>query len=371
MDRWENCRELLIVRLDNMGDILMSSPAIAAMKKTFGCSITMLTSSMGVPICRFIPYIDEVIVFDAPWVKAECISSPESFYDIISELKKRQFDSAVIFTVCSQNPLPAALMLYLAGVSQRLAYCRENPYQLLTHWIPDREPYEYIQHQVERDLNLVRSVGASANDAALEIKYPDEWSSVSEKLTQAGMAPGDKWVIFHPSVSEKKREYDSAKWMEIGRRISKSGYRIVLTGTSSDRDKLECIAEGIGPMVIPFFNIHLVEFLNLIAHASLILTVNTVTVHIAAAVNTPVVVLYAETNPQHIPWKVDSRVFTFPVSDDLKSKNEILRHIADNFYIQGSRHADPAIVAQCALEMLSNLQPKDAVLDGPVEPIKQ
>ena len=59
---------------------------------------------------------------------------------MVRKLRARRFDGAVIFCVFSQNPLPAAFLCHLADIPLRLAYCRENPYKILTHWIPDPEP---------------------------------------------------------------------------------------------------------------------------------------------------------------------------------------------------------------------------------------
>src|SRR5687768_8635879 len=128
MNTWASCKKILCVRPDNMGDLLMSSPAISALKETFGCSITVLTSSFAKGICRYIPEIDKVLVWDVPWVKGTEQITPEDFSRIINTVRQEAFDAAVIFTVFSQNPLPAALMLTLAGIPKRLAYCRENPY---------------------------------------------------------------------------------------------------------------------------------------------------------------------------------------------------------------------------------------------------
>mgnify|MGYP003350186482 CR=1 FL=1 len=63
--------------------------------------------------------------------------------------------AAVIFTVYSQNPLPAALFATWAGIPLRLAYCRENPYALLTDWVPEPEPESFIRHEVQRQIDLV------------------------------------------------------------------------------------------------------------------------------------------------------------------------------------------------------------------------
>ncbi len=66
------------------------------------------------------------------------------------------FDAAVIFTVYSQSPLPAAMLCYLAGIPRRLAHCRENPYALLSDWLREPEPQQRTRHEVERQLDLVR-----------------------------------------------------------------------------------------------------------------------------------------------------------------------------------------------------------------------
>ena len=70
------------------------------------------------------------------------------------------------------------------------------------------------------------------------------------------------------------------------------------------------------------------EFIALIGQAPLVLSVNTGTVHIAAATGTPVIVLYALTNPQHTPWKVPSSVLYFPVTEAEESRNEVVRYMS-------------------------------------------
>ena len=66
MSDWMGCKKILCIRPDNMGDLIMSAPAIRALKETFGCTITLLTSSMAAGIVPFLPEIDELMVFDAP-----------------------------------------------------------------------------------------------------------------------------------------------------------------------------------------------------------------------------------------------------------------------------------------------------------------
>jgi lipopolysaccharide heptosyltransferase II len=339
MSAWANCKKILCIRADNMGDVLMSSPAIRALKQSFGCTITLLTSSMGAGIASFIPEIDEVITYNLPWVKTSQPFDADSFFDIIQKLKSHHFDAAVIFTVFSQNPLPAAMLAYLADIPLRLAYCRENPYELLTHWVPDKEPYSYIRHQVTRDLELVEQVGAKTANDKLSLKLPpDAWYRASQKLR---LNQNMRWLVLHAPVSEQKRMYPVESWVAAGRQLIKEfDCKLLLTGTAAEKSCTEALQQLIGHNAVSIAGqLSLDEFIALIMYSPLLVSVNTGSIHIAAAVNTPVVVLYALTNPQHTPWKVPHKVLYFDVPENLKSKNEVIRHVYD--YVMEKPAKDP------------------------------
>src|SRR5690349_5233991 len=130
---WDRAEEVLAVRLDALGDVLMTTPALRALKESRpGRRVTLLTSPGGAAVAALVAEIDGVIVYEAPWVKAtppRADARPE--FALIERLRRSRFDAAVIFTVYSQNPLPAAFLCLLAGIPRRLAHCRENPYQVL------------------------------------------------------------------------------------------------------------------------------------------------------------------------------------------------------------------------------------------------
>lgn len=329
---WQNCKNILVVRLDNMGDLLMSTPAIRALKETFNSRVTVLTSSMAAGIANHIPEIDFVVTFDVPWVKSAHASFSTGFLQLAEVLKGRNFDAAVIFTVFSQNPMPAIMLAHLADIPLRLAYCRENPYELLTHWVPDEEPYTLIKHQVERDLDLVATIGAKTSNDLLSIQIPDAWESTQKKLGKNSIDLQKPWLILHPGVSELKRQYPTENWIETGKKlVADFGYQLILTGSSSEKKLTDEIRQGIGTNAFSMAGLlSLDEFICLIKEAPLLLSVNTGPVHIAAATQTPVVVLYAQTNPQHTPWKTLSKVLYFEVPEALRSKNEVLKFVQKN-----------------------------------------
>jgi ADP-heptose:LPS heptosyltransferase len=355
MNKWSSCKNVLCVRLDNMGDLLMSTPAINALKETLKCKITVLTSSMAKGVVKYIPAIDDVIVFDVPWMKVNHAASNDSITNLIEVLKAREFDGAVIFTVFSQNPLPAAMLLYMAGIPLRLAYCRENPYQLLTDWVPDEEPYTCIKHQVVRDLNLVKTIGATTVNERISIGIPySAWNTVQERLQAIGVRTDEPWMILHPGVSEKKREYPAEHWIETGKKlIDELKYQLIITGVGSEGAMTSQIAEGIGEnafSVAGLFNLE--EFMMLIKKSPLVLSVNTGTIHLASATNTRVVVLYAMTNPQHTPWRVPRKVLLFDVPEELRSKNQLLRYVYDEYFSEEHPMVSPDKIVSAVKEVL-------------------
>jgi lipopolysaccharide heptosyltransferase II len=318
-----------------MGDLIMTGPALRALKTSFGSKITVLTSSMAAGIARFMPEIDEVITCDLPWVKTESAVDTSVFEQTVTLLKEKQFDAAVIFTVYSQNPLPTVMLAYLAGIPKRLAYCRENPYQLLTNWVPDKEPYSVIKHQVSRDLDLVASVGAITTDECLSlIISEDVRETVVSKLQKKGINILQPWLILHPGVSEVKRQYPKENWVAVGQRIMKElGYQILITGSAGEKrltmDLQRAIGEG-SHATGGLFNME--EFIALIQMADTVISVNTGTVHVAAAVRTPCVVLYAQTNPQHTPWNAPHVVLPFSIPQNLQSSNEVISFVHEQLY---------------------------------------
>src|SRR5215203_1127673 len=354
MSNWMGCKKILCIRPDNMGDLIMSAPAIRALKESFGCTITLLTSSMAAGIVPSLPEIDDVILFDAPWVKT--LEQPENnFYEVIERIKEKQFDAAVILTVFSQNPLPSAMIAYLAGVPKRLAYCRENPYALLTDWLADKEPYSFVQHQVERDLSLVASVGAYTQKKKLALRLRrNVWPDVFRKMDRLGFDWQKPWLVMHTGVSEPKREYPYQLWVETGRQIINDlNYQLLLTGNQNEREKIESLKNNIGSHA---FNtaglLSLEEFITLIGRSPIVLSVNTSTIHIAAAMDTPVVVLYALSNPQHSPWMATGKLLLFDIPKDLRSKNEVLQYMHRCLYPKNISTPIPADIVQSIRDVL-------------------
>jgi len=316
--QWRQAREILCIRLDSIGDVLMTTPAIRALKENGrNRRITLLTSSAGAEIAGLVPEIDEVLVYDAPWLKAtpprKDAAEERRMIDLLAE---RKFDAAVIFTVYSQNPLPSALLAFIADIPLRLAHSHENPYQLLTDWVADPEPAALVRHEVRRQLDLVASVGCMTEDESLSIRVPREAKQrVSLLLDALGLDPRRRTAVVHAGASASSRRYPPAAFAEVASRLAlEDDWQIVLSGTAQEKRYAdELIAQAKAPIVSLVGRFDLGELAALLSMADLLVTNNTGPAHVAAAVGTPVVDLYALTNPQHTPWAVPNRVLSHDV----------------------------------------------------------
>jgi lipopolysaccharide heptosyltransferase II len=315
---WDRARRVLCVRLDTIGDVLMTTPALRALKDSCpGRHLTLLTSAPGAVAGRLVPEVDEVIAYDAPWLKASAPragSGPE--HAMARRLRAGRFDAAAIFTTYSQSPLPSALLCYLADIPLRLAHCHENPYQLLTNWVPDPEPYGGIRHEVRRQLELVAAVGCHTDDERLSIRIPDEaHRRVGGFLDELGVGCGRPWAVVHPGATAPSRRYPPEGFAAAaGRLVRDFAWQVVFTGSAEEGELTEGIRTAMGAASHSLVGrLDLGELAALLARAPVLIANNTGPAHVAAAVGTPVVDLYALTNPQHTPWGVASRVLNHDV----------------------------------------------------------
>jgi lipopolysaccharide heptosyltransferase II len=348
---WSAARNVLCVRLDSLGDVLMTTPALRALKAgTPGRRLTLLTSRSGRRAAEHVPELDGVLVYDAPWIKASA-ARPDAGLDrrMIRALRRRRFDAAIIFTVYSQNPLPAAMLCYLADIPLRLAHCRENPYRLLSDWVPESEPQHGIRHEVARQLALVRHVGAESPDSRLSLALPARVRArVQRLLRRHGVDAQRPWVVLHPGASAPSRRYPPENFAAVAAALARAhGWQVVFTGDAGERALVEDIRARAGaPSLSLAGRLDFGELAALIGLAPMLISNNTGPVHIAAALGTPVIDLYAQTNPQHTPWQVPHRVLFHDVPCKYCYKS-----VCPHGHHDCLRKLAPATIVAAALEL--------------------
>jgi lipopolysaccharide heptosyltransferase II len=366
-ERWHRARDVLAVRLDNLGDVLMTSPALAAIRESLPeARLTLLGSPSGVAASPHLPMVDDAIEFSASWVKpmrddddGDEAGPGRAERRLIQTLAARRFDAAIVFTTCTQSALPAALLCRLAGIPLRLAHSRENPYALLSDWVPDPDVVETgMRHEVERQLALVARVGLHTRDDRLRFEPGRQARAALPFATQpAGLEPKRRYFVVHPGASAMSRRYPAALFGAAADLVARaSGLLPVFSGSAAEEP---LVAAARAAMSVPSVSLAgalgLGELGVLIERAEVLIANNSGPVHLAAALATPVVDLYALTNPQHTPWRVRCRV----LSHDVPCRH-CLKSVCPHGHNDCLRRIEPAAVADAALELLAPTRPAAA-----------
>src|SRR5438045_1232134 len=281
-ERWRSARRILAIRLDNLGDVLVTTPALHAIKTSMPTiALSLLTSPVGAQVASLNPDIDEVIVYEAPWMDPwqRIPQSSKREQQMIAMIKERQFDGAIIFTSYHQSSLPAAYLCYLADIPLRLAASIDGPGSLLTtrHKHPER-----MMHEVERGLDLVAAIGLETDNLNLVLKVPDEARAhIVDLLSVHDIYRDRLLIVVHPGCSMPARTYPWEMYSEvIDLLVEQLGATVILTGAEDEQALVEQVLSQVreqnrastrGLAGAPSFP----EFCALIETADLTLTNNT------------------------------------------------------------------------------------------------
>jgi ADP-heptose:LPS heptosyltransferase len=282
---------VLVARLDNEGDVLLAGPAIRAVAA--GAErVTLLCGPRGTQAAALLPGIDDVMVRRAEWIDPHPEPVERAAIDaFVDDLAACGFDEAIVLGSFHQSPLPLALVLRMAGVPTIAATSVDYPGSLLDvrHRISDDV------HEVERSLSLVATLGyalPAGDDGALRVRRP-------------GAAPlGDGYVVVHPGASVPARAWEPRANAALVRALAAEGRRVVVTGGPGER-ALTALVAGADATDLGGAT-DFAGLADVLANADCVVVGNTGPAHLAAAVGTPVVSLYAPTVPavRWRPWRV-------------------------------------------------------------------
>ena len=281
---FSHARNLLILRLDNIGDVLMTAPALRAIKETQpDTRLTLLASPAGSLAAAVLPWVDEVIPWRTLWQALERPPGDlEQEWQLIETLKARQFDGAIVLTSFKQSPHPAAFICQMAEIPLRLGASKETG-ECLTHRVADL-PHDL--HQVDRNLRLVEAAGFTVQNRHLTLAIPP-----------SPHVPAQPYLLLNPWTSCPSRMYDLERFAIAACTLAeKTGWPVVVTGTDKNRAAAEPLLATLGPHAIDLISkTALPDLVALVAKAQLMLSNNTSTMHIADATQTPSVILFAGT----------------------------------------------------------------------------
>lgn len=293
---------VLIARLDNAGDVLLAGPAIRAVAAR-ARRTTLLVGPQGLEAAALLPGVDAITVYRAPWIDPEPEPvDPARVLTFVERLAALAIDQAIVLTSFHQSALPLALLLRLAGVPTIAAISEDYPGSLLDvrHRVSDD------RHEVERALSLVATLGyglPAGDDDRLRVQR--------RGIRRAGLAPWSRAIVVHPGASVPARAWDPARSAALVNGLVAAGHRVVVTGGAGERGLTARVAGSPCPQVRDLGGrLSLAELADLLADARALIAGNTGPAHLASAVGTPVVSLFAPTVPaaRWHPWRVPHRL---------------------------------------------------------------
>jgi ADP-heptose:LPS heptosyltransferase len=288
---------VLVVRLDNEGDVLLTGPAARAVAAA-AQRVTFLCGPRGRAAAELLPGVGEILVHRAAWIDPEPTpveGAPE--LALVDELARREIDRAIVFTSHHQSPLPLALLLRLAGVPFVAATSADYPGSLLDvrHAIDDSV------HEVERSLALAGACGYElppGDDGRLRVDLA---------VDPGARAFGEPYVVVHPGASVPARAWSSERNAQLVDALVDSGWRVAVTGARSEASLTARVA---GPPRAEVADLggatSFAGLAGVLGGAEAVVVGNTGPAHLAAAVGTPVASVFAPTVPsvRWRPWKV-------------------------------------------------------------------
>lgn len=298
-------KRILIIRTDRIGDVLLSTPAIRAVRKNYPQAfIAVMVRPYAKDIVEGNPYLNEVIIYDK-YGKHKRLWSNISF---ISMLRKKQFDLALILHPTNRTNI----ISFLSGIPERVGYNKKLGF-LLTRRLEDRK-YEGRRHEIEYTLDVVRAVGINPvrdfassssrkgisngikteNDNLLmPIKQGSE-EYIGSFLHSHGVWEKDRLVALHPGASCPSKVWPAENFAHLGDSLAKLlKAKIIVVCSSKD--------EEIGNRVIRLMRCNPIsacgkttvsELASLLKRCSLFISNDSGPVHIAVAVKTPVIAIF-------------------------------------------------------------------------------
>lgn len=279
-------RTALVARLDGEGDVLLAGPAVRAVAAGAD-RVVLLVGPRGRQAAALLPGVDEVLCWAAPWI--EPVSAPVrpgDPLDLVEAVRRRGIDAAVILTSFHQCPLPLALLLRMAGVGEITAISEEYPGRLVDvrHRVPGDPP------EAERALSVAAAAGFDlppGDDGRLAVRHP--------LPNVAHLVPPGPYVVVHPGTSVPARAWAPDKWARTVEALAGLGHQVVVTGSPAERALTREVAGAYGLDLGGHTSFG--ELAAVLERADVVAVANTGPAHLAAAVGTPVVSLFAPTVP--------------------------------------------------------------------------
>ena len=289
-------RNILIVRLSAIGDVVMASPLVEAFKRTFpDARVSWLVEAGSKPVLEANTDLDEVIVWPrGQWNQTlknrRYLYFIRQLWSFVRDLRRKKFDLAVD----AQGLLKSGIWVFLSGAAARVGIgSREGSRYLMTRVVDRKDADNRISSQYRL---LAEYLGLDLGDFKMKVSLGLEAQKYAEEFS-GGLSSG--YAVFCPFTTRPQKHWIEERWRELANRIiDKFELTVVLLGGPDDEKAGGCIAKPDHPSILNMTGKTTIQQAGaLIKGSSLLIGVDTGLTHMGFALDVPTISLFGATAP--------------------------------------------------------------------------
>jgi heptosyltransferase-2 len=287
-----NFKNILIVRTDRIGDVVLTTPAIKALREAFpGARLTILVSPVTKELVGGNELLDEVLIDDRHGVH----KGLGGYLKIVSMIKKQKFDLAVNYHTKKRTNL----LCFLAGIPLRTGYKNSKFGFLLNRPVTD-ERHLGKKHEAQYCLDVLREIGVNAEDLTLYLPVrKDALMWVDHLKIKHALTKHDRVIAVHCGASDPAKQWPAKNFAQVIDSVHKRfASKVILIGSFEERRiSQEVISLCRGSVIDVTGETTIAQLAALLSQCSLLISNDSGPVHMAAGVGIPVVSIFTRNQP--------------------------------------------------------------------------
>ena len=279
---------LLIIKLRYIGDVLLATPTLRALKEARpGIRVTMMVSRGTEGVLSGNPDIDEILVLDKGSVAAQ--------WRLIVELRRRRFDAVIDLTDGDRS----AFLSWVSGASVRIGFNDEHRRRGVCYSVVV-PPQPGMRHRIGRDLAALKPLGIHASETPPRLWLTGEDEAAADQLlNRLGIGRDQLIMIIQPGARYWFKAWPAERFAELADRLASDyGFQVLIGGSRDEEALAQRIQAAARTSLVSIAGLTtLKQFASIAKRAALFVGNDSGAMHMAAAVGTPVVALFGPSNP--------------------------------------------------------------------------
>jgi heptosyltransferase II len=279
-------RRILITRTDRLGDVLLSTPVIKALRQKFPQSyIAMMVSPYTKDAVEGNPDLDEVIIFDKEAEHKGWLAT----FKFAKGLKAKKFDLVIVL----HPTVRIHLLTFFSGIPRRLGYDRKFKFLLTDRIKHTKQRGE--KHESEYALDLVRYLGIKPQEPSLFMPIkPESEEWVKTLFKNEGIKDSDKLLAIHAAASCASKILPTERFAEVADKlVQKYGFKVCIVSGPKDIQKAEELFRNIHTKALNLAGkTSISQLASLLKRCQLLISTDSGPMHVASALGIPVIAVF-------------------------------------------------------------------------------